>query len=493
MKNISFDNEKYLNIQKKAILERIKKFNKLYIEFGGKLFDDLHASRVLPGFQPDIKLKLLLNLKKDIGIAIVVNSDDIISGKARNDTGITYCDEVKRLIKCFQNVQLEILGIVFNFYKPNLVIDNFIGFLKKNKIKTFKNYKIDNYPENVSFIVSKNGFGKNDYIKTTRSIIVVTAPGPGSGKMAFCLSQLYNDNQNNIKAGYVKYETFPTWNLSLTHPVNLAYEAATVDLNDINLIDPYHLKAYGQIAINYNRDIESFPILQMIFKKIYGSSPYKSPTDMGINKVGFAIADDNAVRQAGNDEIIRRFFKTLKKNFLGKCPDSEVEKAKNILFKANLNIFDRHCVKVCLKKEKEVNKACIALEKNKNEFIFGKQSPIMTASASLLINVLKSFAELDEKLLFLSPEILSPINNLKIKILKNNEAQINIKELLIILALLSKTNKNVQKLLKQINKLNGLQAHSSVIISDDELNIFQKLGIDITEEIKYAEKNFNFN
>ena len=336
MKGVAFDNEKYLSIQKNAILERINSFNgKLYIEFGGKLFDDFHASRVLPGFQPDIKLKLLLSLKKDVGMAIIVNTDDIISGKARNDTGITYCDEVKKLINKFKEVKLDILGVVLNFYKPNSVVDNFISFLNKNNISVFKSYKIDNYPSNVEFIVGENGFGKNDYLKTSKSIIVVTAPGPGSGKMSFCLSQLYHDNKNGIKAGYVKYETFPVWNLPLIHPVNLAYEAATLDLNDINLIDPFHLKEYKKTAINYNRDIDSFPILQMIFEKIYGFSPYKSPTDMGINKVGFAIINDDFACQASKNEIIRRFFKTLKKNFLGKCSDDEVEKAKNLFIFIN--------------------------------------------------------------------------------------------------------------------------------------------------------------
>ena len=493
--NIAFDNDKYLKIQKEAILERINNFNNsnLYIEFGGKLFDDFHASRVLPGFRSDIKLKLLLSLKKDIGMVIVVNCDDIILGKARNDTGITYCDEVKKIINKFEEIKLDILGVVFNFYKQNLVVDNFISFLKKNNINVFKCYKINNYPSNIETIFGKDGFEKNDYLKTTKPIVIVTAPGPGSGKMSFCLSQLYHDNKNNIKAGYVKYETFPVWNLPITHPVNLAYEAATLDLNDINLIDPFHLKEYKKIAVNYNRDIDSFPILQMIFKKIYGFSPYKSPTDMGINKVGFAIINDNIACKASKNEIIRRFFKTLKKNFLGKCSDNEVEKAKNILCKANLKIFDRHCVEACLKKELEVKKICIALEKNNNEFIYGKQSFLMTASSSLLINVLKSFANIDKELLFLSPEIISPINNLKLKIFKDsNNVKINIKELLIILALLSETNNNAKKLLDQIDKLNGLQAHSSVIISNDELDVFQKLGINITEEIKYDEKNFDF-
>ena len=493
MKGVAFDNEKYLSIQKDAILERINSFNgKLYIEFGGKLFDDFHASRVLPGFQPDIKLKLLLSLKKDVGMAIIVNTDDIISGKARNDTGITYCDEVKKLINKFKEVKLDILGVVLNFYKPNLVVDNFISFLNKNNISVFKSYKIDNYPSNVEFIVGENGFGKNDYLKTSKPIIVVTAPGPGSGKMSFCLSQLYHDNKNGIKAGYVKYETFPVWNLPLIHPVNLAYEAATLDLSDINLIDPFHLKEYKKTAINYNRDIDSFPILQMIFEKIYGFSPYKSPTDMGINKVGFAIINDDFACQASKNEIIRRFFKTLKKNFLGKCSDDEVEKAKKLLCKANLSIFSRRCVKECLAKENEIKKAFIVLEKDNGEFIYGKQNSLMTASSSLLINVLKSFANIDKNLLILPPKVIIPINDLKLKFFKNNNAKINIKELLIILALLSRTDSNAKKLLDQMDKLCNLQAHSNVIISDDELNIFQKLGINVTEEIKYNENNFDF-
>ena len=483
----AFDKEKYFKIQKEAILKRINKFgDKLYLEFGGKLLADFHASRVLSGFEPDAKLKMLLTLKKQIEVIITINCNDIMTNKAHHDTNLSYQDEVKNLINIFNNADLDIAGIVFSFYQENdnYLLTNFINYLKEKKIKIYKHYKIDNYPENIELVVSENGFGKNEYVKTTKPLIIVTAPGPGSGKMATCLSQLYHDNKNNIKAGYAKYELFPVWNLPLKHPVNLAYEAATLDLNDVNLIDPYHLETYKIIATNYNRDVASFPLLKKIFEKIYGYSPYKSPTDMGVNMAGFAIINEKIAIKNSNDEIIRRYYQALKKNFLGIYPDETIEKAKILMSEANLSIDDRECVKACLNKFVEINTPCIAISlKEKNKIITGKCGKLLNASAALLINVLKTFAKINDDILVLSPKNITTINDLKKNILKENNPKINIKDVLIILSIQADNNKLAKLMLQCINELKGLQAHSATILSYDDLEVFNKLGIQITEEI----------
>ena len=374
-------------------------------------------------------------------------------------------------------------SVVFSFYKENLMLTNFINFLTSKKINVYKHYEISGYPNDIETIFGKDGFEKNEYIKTTKPLVIVIAPGPGSGKMATCLSQLFHDNKRNIKAGYAKFETFPVWNLPLKHPLNIAYEAATLGLSDVNLIDPYHFEAYKIIATSYNRDVETFPLLNSIFKKIYGYSLYKSPTDMGVNKIGFAIKNNKDVIRASNNEIVRRYYQTLKNNFLGKCSDNLVEKAKKILQKADLDLKKNKYINVCLQKAKKFKTNCIVLEKG-NKLIVGKSKDLLNSSASLLINVLKDYAKIDDKILILSPEIIKSINYLKINILREENAKINIKDILIILAIKSNTDPIAKLLLNQIPKIKFLRAHSSVILPLNDLEVFNKLGINITEEPK---------
>ncbi len=487
----SFDNNKYLKIQREAIIKRIKSFgDKLYLEFGGKLFDDFHASRVLPGFLPDAKLTMLLGLKDQAELIIAVNSDDIISNKARNDVGISYQDEVKRLIDAFTGKGLYVSSVVFSFYKENEVIKNFMHFLETKNIKTYKHYEIKGYPQNIDLVASEEGLGKNEYIRTTRPLVVVTAPGPGSGKMATCLSQLYHDNKYNIRAGYAKYETFPVWNLPVKHAINLAYEAATVDLNDVNLIDPFHLEAYKKLATNYNRDVTTFPLLQAIFNKINGNCPYKSPTDMGVNMVGFAITNEKGCIKASNEEIIRRYYQTLTMNFLGKLPDPTVDKAKLILSEAGLKIEDRKCVKPCLLKAEYSGVPAMALNIG-NKIITGKRGQLLGAPAALVLNALKHFAKIEDKILILPPNVIKPVTDLKVNILKNSNPRIHLEELLVALSIVARTNPLAEMVLKQVPKLRGLQAHSSVILPIVDMKTFRKLGMDVTEEPKsYAGKVF---
>lgn len=483
MNKIGFDNELYLKIQREEILKRINQFgDKLYLEFGGKLFDDYHASRVLPGFKPDSKLQMLLGLKEQVEIIIVVNSNDINSNKVRNDSGINYESEVERLIDAFKEVNLDVNGVVLSFYQPSSLIDSFISKLEKNNINVYRHYKINGYPQNIPLVVSEEGLGKNEYIKTTKPLVVVTAPGPGSGKMATCLSQLYHDNKNHIKAGYAKYETFPVWNLVLNHPVNISYEAATVDLNDINMIDPFHLEAYGKTAVNYNRDIEVFPLLKTIFERIYGYSPYKSPTDMGVNMAGFAICDEEVVTKASKDEIIRRYYQALKNNYLGKFNDQCVEKEELLMNRLGLTINDRKCVNACLQKKEKEKVPCMAIELNDGKIITGKRSNLLEASSALLLNTLKYLAKIDDSIPLMSSSVLEPIQSLKIDLLHNHNSRLRIDEVLIALVIQAKSNPLSEMVLKKLDKLKGCQAHSSFILSEFDLKTFKKLGVDVTEE-----------
>ncbi len=490
MKKIAFDNEYYLKIQRNEINKRIASFgDKLYLEFGGKLFDDYHAARVLPGFQPDSKLKMLLGLKEKAEIVIVVNSEDINANKVRNDIGITYQAEVERLIDAFHEVDLYVSSVVLSFYQDTPLIDAFITKLKNNHIKTYKHYKINGYPQNIPLIVSEEGLGKNEYIETTRSLVIITAPGPGSGKMATCLSQLYHDNKKGIRAGYAKYETFPIWNLPLKHPVNLAYEAATVDLNDVNMIDPFHLEKYNKMAVNYNRDVEVFPLLKAIFEKIYGESPYFSPTDMGVNMAGFAIKNDEAATQASKNEIIRRYFQALKNNYYGKFTDECVLKEEMLMNQIGVSVSERKCVQACLKKANKENVPCVALELNNGQIITGKRSPLFGAPAAVLLNALKKLAKIDDSLTLISPHVIEPIQHLKVDDLKNHNPRLHLEEVLIALAIQATTNTLSEIALKQLPKLKGCQAHSSIILPESDLNTFKKLGIDITEEpVSYAKR-----
>lgn len=483
MSKLAFDNNYYLNIQRDEIMKRIATFgDKLYLEFGGKLFDDFHAARVLPGFKPDSKLSMLLGLKDKTEIVIVVNTDDINSNKVRNDLGITYQSEVERLIDAYNEVDLYVSSVVLSFYQDSPLVEAFKNKLEKNNIKVYKHYKINGYPQNIPLIVSEEGLGKNEYIKTTKPLVVITAPGPGSGKMSTCLSQLYHENKVGIRAGYAKYETFPVWNLSLKHPVNLAYEAATVDLNDINMIDPYHLESYGELAVNYNRDVEVFPLLKAIFTKIYGSSPYQSPTDMGVNMVGFAIIDDSRACQASKEEIIRRYYQALKLNYLGKFQDQSVEKIEILMNQLGVTVNDRKCVGLCLEKAKTNNTPTMSIELPCGEVITGKRTKLFGAPAALLLNTLKTLANIDDIIPLLSPGVIGPIQDLKTNCLKNHNPRLHAEEILIALAIQANTNPLSEIALKQLPKLRGLQAHSSAILPETDLNTFKKLGVEVTEE-----------
>lgn len=493
MKKRPFDNNKYLNIQRKNILDRISKFgDKLYLEFGGKLFDDYHASRVLPGFEPDSKLQMLLGIKDKAEIIIVVNAKDINSNKVRGDIGITYQEEVFRLIDTYNNVGLYVSSVIISFYQDFSSIFEFEQKLKNSGINVYKSYKINGYPHNIPLIVSDEGLGKNEYVKTTRPLVVVTAPGPGSGKMAACLSQIYLDNKNGIRAGYAKYETFPVWNLPLNHPVNLAYEAATIDLNDVNMIDPFHLEKYGVTTVNYNRDVEVFPLLKAIFEKIYGQTPYHSPTDMGVNMVGFGIKDEEKVIEASKKEILRRYYETRLKIFLGKLPNEALEKMEMLMNKAGVQPTDRKCVKKALEIEKKENEPSEAIELENGKIITGHRSQLLGASAALLLNTLKYFAKIDKSIYLLSPSVIEPIVTLKVNYLHRNYAGIRAQEVLIALSIQAITNPLAELALKQLPKLKGLELHSSTILSEVERSTLKALGINVTEEPVNHKKKLYF-
>ena len=485
-KKLAFDNNKYLKVQRQEILKRIKSFGgKLYLEFGGKLFDDFHASRVLPGFQPDSKLQMLLTLKDDAEIVMAVNADDIKFNKVRNDLGITYESEVERLIDAYQAAGLFVSSVVLCFYEDNPTVKQFAAKLKKNGIKVYKHYRIVGYPQNLV-----SGFGSDGvHVETTRSLIVVTAPGPGSGKMAVCLSQLYHDMEKGIKSGYAKYETFPVWNLPLEHPVNLAYEAATVDLADVNMIDPYHLAAYGKTATNYNRDIETFPLLKTIFEKIYGLSPYKSPTDMGVNMVGFAIVNDAAAREASKQEIIRRYYQAKKNVFLGKFNDDTIIKEEALMGAVGVTTADRPVVEACLEKAKKCKERVVALQLPNGKIVTGKRSILLGAPAAMLLNTLKMLGKIDYHIHLISPHVISPMADLKTGPLKKENPRIRAEEILIALAIQASSNPLAELALKQLPKLKGSEAHVSCILSDADLRTLTALGINVTEEpVGYAHK-----
>lgn len=495
MKKEAFDNNKYLKIQRESILKRISKFgDKLYLEFGGKLFDDYHASRVLPGFKPDSKLQMLLGIKERVEMVVVVNANDIISNKVRNDTLITYQEEVERLIDTYKEVGLYVSSVVISFYVENASIKTFINKLKRNDIKVYRHYKINGYPQNIPLIVSKDGLGKNEYIQTSKPLVVVTAPGPGSGKMATCLSQLYHDHKNGINAGYAKYETFPVWNLSLNHPVNLAYEAATIDLNDINMIDPFHLDKYGIPAVNYNRDVEVFPLLKNIFEQIYGESPYYSPTDMGVNMVGFAISDDKKVAEACYNEIIRRYYQTKKNVYLGRLNEDSIEKMEILMNKAGVKISDRKVIEAALVDSKKENEPSVALELSNGKIVVGHRSELFGACAACLLNALKTLGKIDKKMFLLMPMVIEPLKEMKIKYLHRSNSRLRAEEVLLALSIQSKTNPLADQALKQLPKLVGCEAHSSTLLSEVDLSTLSRLGIRVTEEpISYKKKLYTKN
>ena len=489
MNKIGFDNEKYLKLQSQNIRDRISKFGgKLYLEFGGKLFDDYHASRVVPGFKPDSKVNMLLEMRDDAEIVIAISADDIERSKRRGDLGITYDEDTLRLIDAFRGIGLYIGSVVITHYRGQAVADQFKKRLEMLGIRVYKHYIIPDYPSNVPLIVSEEGFGKNDYIETQRSLVVVTAPGPGSGKMATCLSQLYHEHKRGVSAGYAKFETFPVWNLPLKHPVNLAYEAATADLDDVNMIDPFHLEAYGVTTVNYNRDVEIFPVLEAIFKRIYGSSPYKSPTDMGVNMLGFCIQDDEVCVEASKQEILRRYYAAACGVRRGTSDPSEVRKIELIMNSLGLTPADRPVVAAALEKAEKTGGPAVALELNDGRIVTGKTSSLLGASSACLLNAVKALAGIDKKLPLIAPGVIEPIQHLKVEHLGNHNPRLHTDELLIALSICSVTNPMAGCAIEQLDKLKGCEAHSSVILSHVDEDLFKKLGVNISFEPKYQAK-----
>lgn len=483
MKRLSFNNNLYLKLQSKSIQERVQKFeNKLYLEIGGKLFDDYHASRVLKGFEIDAKVKVLSKLKENVEVVIVISADDIQQSKIRSDVGLTYENDVLRLFDCFTSNSLYVSSVVITKYNHQKLADEFIKKLNNLNIKTYLHYSIPNYPYDVNAILSDDGFGRNDFIDTTKPIVVITAPGPGSGKMATCLSQLYNENKRGIKAGYAKFETFPVWNLPLTHPVNLAYEAATTNLNDVNMIDYYHLEAYGINAVNYNRDLDVFPILKQIFIQIYGESPYQSPTDMGVNMLGFAITNENNTVITSKDEIIRRYLDAKCSVKKGKLSQTCIDKLLIIMNNLSISVADRKCVTACLEKAKEKKVHCVAIELTNGKIITGKKSELLDATSAAIINCLKYYAKINDNLALLSTSIIEPIQFLKKDYLHKNDLSLTLDDVLLALAITAKTNDMAKQAFTQLPKLEGAQLHSSVMLHHEEKKTLNKLKINVTTE-----------
>ena len=484
-----FDNDKYINLQAQRIKERVEQFGgKLYLEFGGKLFDDYHASRVLPGFKPDAKISMLKSMADQVEIVISVNANHIEKSKVRGDLGITYDDEVLRLMDIFESMGFYVGSVVITQYANQPGADAFCQRLDQLGVSWYLHYPIAGYPHDIARIVSDEGYGKNQYVQTTRPLVVVTAPGPGSGKMATCLSQLYHEHKHGVSAGYAKFETFPIWNLPLKHPVNLAYEAATADLDDVNMIDPFHLEAYGVTTVNYNRDVEIFPVLEAMFKRIYGESPYKSPTDMGVNMAGFCITDDEACREASKQEIIRRYYAAACSARQGLSDVNEVRKIELIMNSLGIGPADRPVVAAALKREEETGAPAVALEMNDGTIITGKTSSLLGASSACLVNALKYLAGIDKKLPLIAPGVIQPIQHLKVEHLGNHNPRLHTDELLIALAICAVTNPMAEYAMDQLGKLRGCEAHSSVILSHVDEDLFKKLGVNISFEPKYQAK-----
>ncbi len=489
MNKPGFDNEKYVKLQSQNIRDRIAKFGgKLYLEFGGKLFDDYHASRVLPGFAPDSKVKMLLEMKDEAEIVIAISADDIERSKRRGDLGITYDDDTLRLIDAFRGIGLYVGSVVITHYRGQPIADKFMARLAALGIKTYKHYIIPDYPANVPLIVSEDGFGRNEYIETERSLVVVTAPGPGSGKMATCLSQLYHEHKRGVDAGYAKFETFPIWNLPLKHPVNLAYEAATADLDDVNMIDPFHLEAYGVTTVNYNRDVEIYPVLAAMFKQIYGECPYKSPTDMGVNMAGYCIVDDAACREASKQEIIRRWYATAVSVRQGLSEPAEARKIELIMNSMDIGPQNRPVVAAALARAEETGAPAVAIELPDGSIVTGKTSSLLGAASACLLNALKKLAGIDKKLLLIAPGVIQPIQHLKVEHLGNHNPRLHTDELLIALSICAVTNPMAAYAIDQLDKLRGCEAHSSVILSHVDEELFKKIGVNISFEPKYQAK-----
>ncbi|MDY6277197.1 MAG: DUF1846 domain-containing protein [Bacteroidales bacterium] len=478
---LGFDNEKYLKIQSEHIKERITKFgDKLYMEFGGKLFDDYHASRVLPGFEPDSKLKMLMQLKDDSEIIIVISAVDIEKNKIRSDLGITYDMDVLRLRNEFLSRGLSVNSVVITHFNGQSSAEAYRKRLENMGIKVYYHHTIEGYPNNVDLIDSEEGFGKNDYVETTKPLVVVTAPGPGSGKMAVCLSQLYQENKRGVKAGYAKFETFPIWNLSLTHPVNIAYEAATADLDDVNMIDPFHLDAYGETAVNYNRDIEIFPVMNALFDDIYGDTPYKSPTDMGVNMTGYCISDDEVCREAAHQEIIRRYYTALCNFADGKATEAEVNKISLLMKRAKITTADRKATVAAKERLEKSGVATAAIELPDGAIISAETSPLLGPSAALLLNATKHLAGIAHNVKLIPQTMISPIQKTKVTYLHGHNPRLHTDEVLVALSMLSLLDENCKNALDQLPKLAGAQVHSTVMLSEVDRKTFNKLGIGLT-------------
>ena len=481
-----YDNEKYIRTQSAHIRERIAKFGgKLYLEFGGKLYDDYHASRVLPGFQPDSKLQMLLQLKDQVEMVIAINADDIEKSKVRGDLGITYDRDVIRLIQVFRDLGLYVSSVVLTLYNDQPLVRAFQARLEGLGVRVYHHYDIPGYPSNIAHIVSDEGYGKNDYIETTRELVVVTAPGPGSGKLATCLSQLYHEHKRGIQAGYAKFETFPIWNLPLNHPVNLAYEAATADLNDVNMIDPFHLEAYGKTTVNYNRDVEAFPVLVAMFEKILGKCPYKSPTDMGVNMVGNCITDDAVVCEASRQEIVRRYYTALCDQKRGKATEAQIMKLELLMKKAGVTPEDRPVVAAALHRAEETSKPAAAMELPDGRILTGKTSNLLGACAALLLNALKALAGLEDGVHLIAPEVIGPIQHLKVDHLGNRNPRLHTDEVLIALSICATTDPRAEAAMEQLDKLRGCEVHSSVILSEVDEQVFKRLGANLTCEPRF--------
>ena len=490
MGKIGFDNQKYLSMQSEQIRKRIALFGgKLYLEFGGKLFDDFHASRVLPGFEPDSKMRMLQQLSDDVEIVMTINAADIETNKMRADLGITYDEDVLRLIDTFRELNLYVGSVVLTRYDGQASANAFLKQLTALGIKCYKHYPIAGYPSDIKHIVSDEGLGKNDYIETTRSLVVITAPGPGSGKMATCLSQLYHDHKRGITAGYAKFETFPIWNLPLKHPVNLAYEAATADLNDVNMIDPFHLEAYGETAVNYNRDVEIFPVLNAMFERIQGTSPYKSPTDMGVNMAGNCIIDDKVCCDASKMEIIRRYYSASVNKLRSFSDDNDIMKLELLMNQAGMRPEKCPVIKAALKKAEETGAPAGAMELPYGRIITGKTSSTLGAASALLLNALKALGGIDDELLLISADVLEPICALKTNYLKHKNPRLHTDEVLMSLTISALSNPVANAAKEQLSNLHGSNAHFSVIISEEDEKILRRLGINVSCEAKYENKS----
>ncbi len=486
MSAIGFDNEKYLRMQSEHIRERIAQFGgKLYLEFGGKLFDDFHASRVLPGFQPDSKLNMLLQLKDKVEIVITINTADIEKNKLRGDLGITYDLDVIRLIDCFRNIGLYVGSVVMTRFSGQTSAVAFQKRLESLGVRVYRHYNIEGYPSDVLKVVSDEGYGRNEYIHTTRELVVVTAPGPGSGKMATCMSQLYHEHKQGVKAGYAKFETFPIWNIPLKHPVNLAYEAATADLNDVNMIDPFHLEAYGETTVNYNRDVEIFPVVTAMLETILGECPYKSPTDMGVNMAGCCIIDDEVTKQASRQEILRRYYTALCDQRKGLIGEDIVVKLKLLMKKAGITVNDREVMAPALQRAALTGAPAAAIQLHDGRIITGKTSELLGASSALLLNALKALAGIEDSAHLISPTIIEPIQHLKTDHLGNRNPCLHTDETLIALSICAATDERAEMCMEQLDKLRGCEVHSSVILSAIDEKVFKRLGVNLTCEPVY--------